>query len=105
MQIRYGNSEIEQLFMDFTKMKKKIGAVRTKSVKKQFDRIVAAVNMGVYLKLGLGRPHRLVGDYDGCYGIHIDANYRLIIRPLVELEQDVTVCEIVSIEKLEDYHG
>ena len=105
MQIRFKTKEIKELFEDFAKMKKIIGDKRTRLIKKQFDRIRAARNMGEFFKLGLGKPHRLSGNYDGCYGVHVDANFRLIIRPLLEGNQEVSVCEIVRVEKMEDYHG
>jgi len=64
-------------------------------------------NFTIYLKTGLGKPHSLVGDLNGWYGIAISGNIRLIVKPDMEESDDASFekCDSVIIRGLVDYHG
>lgn len=87
-------------------MKKQIGAELTRSVKKRYDQLKAASSFSVYLSTGLGKPHSLT-DMEGCYGIHVTANWRLVIQPVAENTSSDAFkkCDTVQIKGVVDYHG
>lgn len=113
MEILFEDDSVKELFEDLSEiqstknlMKAKIGAELTRLVKKRYDQLRAAETFQIFLNTGLGKPH-LLRNMDGCYGVHVNANYRLIIKPLVdELSMDLLKsCEIVQIKGVVDYHG
>jgi len=87
-------------------MKKQIGAELTRLVKKRFDQIKSANTFSIYLSTGLGKPHSLTG-MEGCYGVHVTANWRLVIRPVVGslTSEALRECDTVEIKGVVDYHG
>lgn len=44
---------------------------------------------------------------EGCYGVHVTANWRLVIRPIVDELSPETLknCDTVQIKGVVDYHG
>lgn len=113
MQITYEDDSVKELFEDLCQirmpkgiMKKQIGAELTRAVKKRYDQLRAADNFYIYLSTGLGKPHKLT-DMDGCYGVNVNANWRLIISPVAEnLAPDtLKACDTVQIRGVVDYHG
>ena len=107
MEFKFENQKVEQYFEDFTLMKKKIGQDLARGVKKRCDNLKAANNFGIYLSTGLGKPHSLVGDLKGCYGVNISDNYRLVIRPVTESLDPASLkeCDTIIVEGVMDYHG
>lgn len=87
-------------------MKKAIGFELTRAVKKRYDQLKAANNFSLYLSTGLGKPHALVGE-NGCYGVHITANWRLVIKPLTDdlSPESLKKCDTIQIKGVVDYHG
>ena len=113
MQIIYEDDSVKELFDDLCQvqmprglMKRLIGAELTRSVKKRYDQIKAANNFGIYLSTGLGKPHSLT-DIEGCYGVHVTANWRLVIQPIAEntSAEALKMCDTVQIKGVVDYHG
>ena len=113
MQITYEDSSVKELFQDLCKiqmhqglMKRQIGAELTRSVKKRFDQLRAANNFYIYLSTGLGKPHLLTG-MAGCYGVHVTANWRLVIKPITEdtSPESLKKCDTIQIKGVVDYHG
>ena len=87
-------------------MRKQIDAELTRAVKKRHDQLKAVDNFHTYLMTGLGKPH-LLTEMDSCYGIHVTANWRLVIKPQVE-SLDVEAlqrCDAILIKGVVDYHG
>jgi proteic killer suppression protein len=104
LRIIYGNKRVERYFDDYGEMKKKIEFAWVKAVKKHIDRLKASDTFGIFLKLGLGQPEPLKGSRSGSYSLRITGNVRLIIRPGGN-ENDVLLCNEITIEGLVDYHG
>lgn len=113
MQITYEDSSVREIFDDLSQvqtskglMKKLIGAQLTRSVKKRYDHLKAADNFYIFLSTGLGKPHPLAG-MDGCYGVHVTANWRLIIKPITDNTSADALknCDTVQIKGVVDYHG
>ncbi len=106
MQIQY-TDKIEKYFEDFSYLQKKIGKEKTKTIKKHIDNLKASNNFGIFLSLGLGKPHPLSGNHQGEYGIRVTANERLIVEPVCEnlsIEM-LKICDTIIIKGVEDYHG
>ena len=113
MQIEYEDTSVKELFLDLELvkesrglMKKAIGFELTRAVKKRYNQLKAADNFSVYLSTGLGKPHVLAGT-NGCYGIHITANWRLVIKPLTDelSSESLKKCDAIQIKGVVDYHG
>ena len=113
MQITYEDDSVKELFEDLCQiqmskglMKKQIGAELTRSVKKRYDQLKAAENFSIYLGTGLGKPHSLTG-MEGCYGVNVTANWRLVIQPMTEniSPEALKHCDTVQIKGVVDYHG
>lgn len=105
--ISYDSKAVEKHFIDFEKMKKKIGVDKTRIVKQRFTELKAADCFKETLMLRLGKPHTLEGDYKGCYGIHITGNYRIVIKPIIEEKTTTALhaCNKIIVKGVVDYHG
>lgn len=88
-------------------MGKKIGMETARAVKKRVDQLRAADNFFMYIRLGLGRPHPLPGTLKGRYGIRVTRNIRLIVKPMCEQLDSLSLqaCKAIIIEGVADYHG
>lgn len=113
LEIVFEDDSVRELFEDLCQiqgskglMNKKIGAKLTRLVKKRYDHLRAADTFLEYLNTGLGRPHSLT-NMDGCYGVFVDANWRLIVKPMSEdlSAETLKKCEKVQIKGVLDYHG
>lgn len=107
LNLKYEKSSVEKYFENFDLMSKEKGKDLTRAVKKRYDQLKAAANFSIYLKTGLGKPHPLYENLKGCYGISVNGNIRLIVRPDVEgLDPDsLKRCDTVIIKGVMDYHG
>ena len=100
--LTYANKNVEKYFKDYREMQKKIPFDWVRSIKKHIDRLKAAETFGAFLKVGLGHPEPLKGRDAGKYSVHVTGNVRLIMQPKGE---SVTMCEVVEMEGVVDYHG
>lgn len=91
---------------DYRHLNKKAGQ-HSVMIKRRINEIAAAENYGDYERIGIGNPHLLDGDLEGCFAVNVSRNYRLIARPCVEAytAQAAAVCKKVIIEGVVDYHG
>jgi len=66
----------------------------------------AAKSFAIYLSTGLGKPHSLTGDKKNLYEVHITANWRLIILPVINnlSAESIKACDTI-IKGVMDYHG
>ena len=56
----------------------------SKMIKRRFNEMKASPNFKEYVSYGIGKPHPLTGNLDKLYGISLNKNYRLIVKPLIE---------------------
>ncbi len=107
MKFKYENAEVEEYFSDFKLMKKKMGNIIARSIKKRYDNLKAAANFSIYLSTGLGKPHPLFGNLKGYYGISISGNIRLVVRPETDSLDSASLkeCDTIIIKGVVDYHG
>ncbi|KSV58138.1 hypothetical protein [Acetivibrio ethanolgignens] len=113
MQITYEDDSVRELFEDLCQvqmpkglMKKQIDPELTRAVKKRYDQLRAADNFYIFQATGLGKPHSLTG-MEGCYGVHVTANWRLVVKPIANdtLPETLKNCDTVQIKGVVDYHG
>lgn len=109
MHFTYDDKNLERSIEnnDYRQISKQIGMQMTKALKKRIIQIKAANNFAIYLKTGLGKPHPLEGDLNGCYGIAITANFRLVVEPITDLydAKSLSMCDTVLVKGVTDYHG
>ena len=104
--IEMHDKKVAKVLSDSNELVKRIGLDKAKILKRRLNEIMASDNFSEYLNIGIGKPHRLVGNLDGCYGIHLTANYRLIIEPLVDTQDNASLeeCKNINIKGVGDYH-
>ena len=107
MEFEYYNDKIEKICTDPMELNKKLGKALARPLWKRLTELQAAETFGIFLKLGIGKPHPLSGNLDKMYGIIITANYRLIIKPVVSKfeEQEILACKKIILRGVCDYHG
>lgn len=106
--LEYSDKKVEKIICDDKILQKKIGTEFGKKVKMRLNQLKATDNFYEYLsKIGLGKPHLLEGNLGGCYGVSINANYRLVVQPLVKnLDiENLKNCKVLDIKGVLDYHG
>ncbi|MCM3441560.1 hypothetical protein AB3Z07_26750 (plasmid) [Metabacillus halosaccharovorans] len=109
MKINYQSDRDKKIFTDTKKLNKKYGQLSIQ-ISQRILQLQATVNLGQYLKIGLGKPHFLQDPYKGDIGISISKNYRLIVKPIYPKGFDQSspnfdlVKEIIIVEVV-DYHG
>lgn len=106
MQLELHNQKLEKLLNNQNKLVRKIGLEMSRMIKRRFNEMKSSPNFKEYLNYGLGKPHPLTGDLDKLYGINLNKNYRLIIEPLVEKFDDISLkeCKNVNVKGVVDYH-
>ena len=66
----------------------------------------ATDHLETYLKIGLGRPHPLTANLHGNYAVRLDANKRLIFKPIYDsADKNPKLCRKIMIKGVIDYHG
>ena len=82
-----------------------------KKVNQRMKELEAADNLEVLMTLPAARCHKLKGDREGRYAVHISGNYRLIFKPdhdPVPRKEDQGIDAIrvtdIHIMGTEDYH-
>lgn len=108
LQLEYQNEKVRKILCDAKTLQRKVGLELGKKIKQRMNQLEAAENFNQYLtKIALGKPHSLEGDLDKCFGISINANYRMIVEPLeTELDMEsLKKCKILNIKGVLDYHG
>ena len=106
MQLEINNNKLQKLINDPNKLIKKVGLEMARKIHQRFNELRASSNFKEYLDNGIGKPHPLVGDLDNLFGISLNKNYRLIVEPLSEMLDDVSLrkCKKVNLKGVADYH-
>lgn len=84
-------------------MQKRIGYEWTRKIKKIVAALEAADTFQDYLVVGYAKPHPLTNT-DGCYGLSVSGNVRLVVKPNLE-ENSIEICEEIEVKGVCDYHG
>lgn len=104
MKITYSSKKIEKQLTDVRLIKKYYSNDFMK-IRSRLSELTAASDLAQISELPPPRRHKLRGDKNGCWGIDISKNDRIILRPVGMFDinnlQTITEIEIVDIE---DYH-
>lgn len=104
MEIIYSCKE-KAMFSNPELMKKKLTKEHIKVIIKRIKQLQAYNNFLELLNSSIGKPERLTNsDY---YSLRIDKNYRLIVKPAVDVysKENFSMCESIEIKGVVDYHG
>ena len=102
MQVKF-DKKVEKYFEDqsFRLLQGKLGKEISRSVKKRIEALRASNNLSIFLTVGLGKPHPLVGDLEGYYSVNVSPNYRLIFTVNSD---EPNLCDLVIVKGVVDYH-
>ena len=104
MKIHYGNAKMAKILSD----ERLIKATYTKYYKRLINalsEIIATDCLNDIPTVPPRKRHKLFGNYADCWGICINENYRIVIRPygIFDINNLKTITEI-EILRIEDYH-
>lgn len=101
------NKKLEEIILDEKRIIKTIGPVLSKSLKLKINQILSFNNFYEYKVSGIGKPHPLDGELNGCYAVHLSANYRLCVKPLIDdlSNNGLKQCNEIELKGVLDYHG
>lgn len=110
MNILFETNKEKAFYEDFKALRKSYGNDLAKLITKRIIQIESFESVGDLLDSGIGKGHYLKGNYKNCIALSLTGNYRLIIRPLHDEDTDFSQLDnysltIVTILKVEDYHG
>ncbi len=107
MRFEYRDDKVQKILCDTKVLQRKVGLEIGRKVRQRMNQLEAAENFNQYLtKIALGKPHPLSGNLNNCYGIHITANYRMIVEPLeTKLDMEsLKNCKVLNIKGVLEYH-
>lgn len=106
MQIKVYDNKLEKLLNNPDKLIKKVGLEMSRKIKQRFQEILSSSNFYEYLQLNIGKPHRLTGNLNNFFGINLNKNYRLIVEPIIDKYDDITLkqCKVINVKGVCDYH-
>lgn len=105
MDIGYANNAMKKTLEDPRLIAKRHGDIARTLTRRMSDLRVAA-NLSEITHLPPPRRHKLMGSLEGCWGIDVSRNKRLIVRPVGDYDpEDLTTITAIRIEDITDYHG
>jgi proteic killer suppression protein len=78
--ILFASEKLEQLCQDETLATRALGGPCARRLRARLDDLAAAAHLGYAPNLP-GRFHPLLGNFEGCFALHLHAGRRLVIRP------------------------
>ncbi len=104
MDIEYANNAMKRVLESQRLIAKKHGDIARNLINRMSDLRVAS-NLNEISHLPPPRRHKLTGNLDGCWGIDLSRNKRLVIRPIGDFNpDDLTTITTIRIEDITDYH-
>ena len=103
MLVTYSNPRVEKFFCDYGRLKTKLGAEWTRKIVKIINALEAAETFQDYLDTGYAKPHLLTNS-NGCYGLSVSANVRVVVKPNLG-NNSVEICNEIDVKGVCDYHG
>ena len=105
MDIEYANNGMKRVLGNQRLIAKKYGDVARNLIHRMSDLRVAS-SLSDISHLPPPRRHKLTGNYEGCWGIDLSRNKRLVIRPIGDFNpDDLTTITAIRIEGINiDYH-
>lgn len=104
MEIDYASNSMKKVLEDQRLILKKHGNISKKLIHRLSDLRVAR-NLAEISHQPPPRRHKLTGNWEGCWGIDLSRNMRLIIRPIGDFKaEDLSTVTAIRIEAISDYH-
>lgn len=104
MKVSFATKKLEKILTN-ERMIKKYYTEYYQKVTNRMSEIRVANNLDEIPHVPPPRRHKLQGDYNGCWGIDVSRNFRIILRPLGDWqESDLKTVREVIILSIEDYH-
>ncbi|MCI2068518.1 MAG: hypothetical protein LKJ88_02965 [Bacilli bacterium] len=109
MEVIYANANVEECCKNIKISFRRLGAQIANKLNKRISQLMSFDNLYDVMNSGFDNPHILTGDIKGYIAWDINENYRLILDPLVNMDQSFKE-ETKNIRKIEvkgvvDYHG
>lgn len=102
MKISYDN-KIKKKLVDNATIKKCYGKLADKIIIRM-SLLVAANSLADIPNLPPTRRHKLVGNYASCWGIEIEKNWRIVVKPILPNLNDPEDIKEIIIVDIVDYH-
>lgn len=104
MEIEYVDKSMMKTLESEQLIRRKHGDIAKKLILRMSDLRVAD-NLSQITHLPPPRRHKLTGNWEGCWGIDLSKNQRLIIRPVGKFDpDDLATMTKIRVEGIEDYH-
>lgn len=104
MDIEYANNTMKKVLEDPRLIARKHGDI-AKTLTRRMSDLRVASNLSEITHLPPPRRHKLTGNLEGCWGIDVSRNKRLVIRPIGDYDQeDLSTITTIRIEDITDYH-
>lgn len=104
MNISYSSIKLEKILSNQRLIKKTYTSFH-KKIENRLSEIKAANNLNEISHIPPPRRHKLDGMYMNCWGIDISKNFRIIVKPVGNWdENDLTSVENIEIIDICDYH-
>ncbi|MDP4553572.1 type II toxin-antitoxin system RelE/ParE family toxin [Alkalihalobacillus macyae] len=104
MEIMYASPKLEKILTNPRLIKKNYTAIHTK-ISNRLSELRAANNLNEIPHVPPPRRHKLSGSHQGCWGVDVSKNFRIILRPIGNNEESVLdTIRTIEILAIEDYH-
>lgn len=104
MDIEYANNAMRKALEDPRIMAQKYGNI-AKTLAHRMSDLRVASSLSEITHLPPPRRHKLTGNLEGCWGINVSRNMRLVIRPIGDFDpENLTTIVAIRIEDITDYH-
>jgi len=104
MDIEYASKSMEKNLADQRAISRHYGKIARSLIHRLSDLRVAD-NLSQITHLPPPRRHKLAGNFEGCWGIDLSKNQRLVVRPVGDYDpNDLSTVTCVCIEDIQDYH-
>ena len=104
MDIEYASRTLEKSLVDQRSITRHYGKTARSLIHRLSDLRVAD-NLSQITHLPPPRRHKLTGNLEGCWGIDLSKNQRLVVRPVGDYDpNDLSTVTRVRIEDIQDYH-
>lgn len=94
---------VEKVCYDIKKAQQRFGKEAADTLMKRLAYLRAAPTLNDVSHAPPPRRHKLLGNYQGCFGVDVKNGLRIVLQTL-EDKEDLTEIDKVKILKIEDYH-
>lgn len=104
MDLEYSGSKMRRDFEDRGRLRRNYGSYLP-GLENRLSELRAADNLAQITHEPPPKRHKLAGNWEGCWGINVTKNHRLVIRPVGMFDPDnLSTVTHIKIEALIDYH-